>query len=138
LDKAAQPKDKPMKERMNRWRISPALWEKLRPLAREKRHKPTPAEKELWQHLKNRQLPGFIFRRQHSIGQFIVDFYCYKARLVIEIDGEIHQYKPEEDKIRQGYLENLELKVLRFSNDAVLRHTDEVVLQISNYMSTTI
>jgi len=80
----------------------------------------------------------FIFRRQHCIGQFIVDFYCYKARLVLEIDGEIHQYKPEEDKIRQEYLESLELKVLRFSNDTVLRHVDEVVVQIGNYLASTI
>jgi very-short-patch-repair endonuclease len=131
-------KARPMKERINRWRISPALWEKLKPLAHEKRHKPTPAEKELWHHLKNRQLLDFIFRRQHGIGQFIVDFYCYKAKLVIEIDGEIHHYRPEEDKIRQEYLESLGLKVLRFSNDSALSHADEMVLQIENYLSSKI
>jgi very-short-patch-repair endonuclease len=123
-----------MEEQEIRWRTRPDLWEKLKPIAHEKRHKPTPTEKELWKHLKNRQLLDFIFRRQHCIGQFIVDFYCYKAKLVLEIDGEIHKYMPEEDKIRQEYLESLELKVLRFSNETVLRHADEVVLQIENYL----
>jgi very-short-patch-repair endonuclease len=123
-----------MGEQENRWRTRPDLWEKLKPIAHEKRHNPTPAEKELWKYLKNRQLLDFIFRRQHCIAPFIVDFYCYKAKLAIEIDGEIHQYRPEEDKIRQEYLESLKLKVLRFTNDAVLRHADEVVLQIENYL----
>jgi len=124
-----------MKERINRWRISPSLWEKLKPLAHEKRNKPTEAEKALWKHLRNRQLQNYIFRRQHNIGQFIVDFYCYKARLVIEVDGEIHQYKPEEDKIRQEFLENLKLRVLRFPNSDVLSKPDKVMLQIENYLS---
>jgi very-short-patch-repair endonuclease len=122
----------------NRWRTTPALWEKLKPIAHEKRHKPTIAEKELWKHLRLRQLRGFIFRRQHSIGQFIVDFYCYKAKLVVEVDGEIHQYQPEEDKIRQEYLESLKLNVLRFSNNAVLNNTDNVTLQIRNYLSSIV
>ena len=85
-----------------------------------------------------RRLNGFIFRRQHCIGQFIVDFYCYKAKLVIEVDGDIHQYKPEEDRVRQEYLENLKLKVLRFKNNDVLRATDEVILQIKNVLSSVI
>ena len=82
-----------------------------------------------------RRLNGFIFRRQHCIGQFIVDFYSYKAKLVIEVDGDIHQYKPEEDRIRQEYLENLKLKVLRFSNKDVLNSPDKVVLQIRSYLA---
>jgi very-short-patch-repair endonuclease len=127
-----------MEEQNNRWRTRPDLWEKLKPIAHEKRHKPTPAEKELWKHLKNRQLLDFIFRRQHCIGQFIVDFYCYKAKLAIEVDGDIHQYKPEEDRIRQEYLESLKLRVLRFSNDVVLNNTYEAVLQIENYLLSII
>ena len=83
-----------------------------------------------------RQLHNFVFRRQHCIGQFIVDFYCYKAKLVIEVDGEIHRYNPEEDKIRQEYLESLKLKVLRFSNNDVLNSTDKVILQIENYLTS--
>jgi very-short-patch-repair endonuclease len=124
-----------MEEQGNRWRTKPDLWEKLKPIAHEKRHKPTQAEKVLWQYLRMRQLMGFIFRRQHCIGQFIVDFYCYKARLVIEIDGEIHQSRPKEDKIRQEYLEGLKLQVLRFSNYDTLNNIQSVVSQIKDFLS---
>jgi very-short-patch-repair endonuclease len=77
------------------WHTSPELWEKLKPLARQMRCKPTPAEKQLWQKLKNKQLLGLKFRRQHSIDRFIVDFYCNEVRLVVEVDGSIHDYTQE-------------------------------------------
>ncbi|MQY72086.1 MAG: DUF559 domain-containing protein, partial [Dehalococcoidia bacterium] len=76
------------------WYTSPCLWEKLKPLAREMRRAPTLAEEVLWQHLRNSQMGGFKFRRQHPIDRFIVDFYCFKIRLVIEVDGPVHQYTP--------------------------------------------
>jgi very-short-patch-repair endonuclease len=120
-----------MNKQYKRWHTDAALWDKLKPIAREKRKKPTEAENLLWQHLHNYTVPGFKFRRQHSIGQFIVDFYCAKARLVIEVDGLIHQYQKEEDSIRQEYLESLGLKVLRFSNDIVLNDTNDVIKQIT-------
>ena len=123
--------DVEMDKRDERWYTNAALWEKLKPVAREKRRKPTEAENLLWQRLHNYKIPGFKFRRQHSIGQFIVDFYCAKARLVIEVDGLIHQYQGEEDAIRQEYLESLDLKVLRFSNDAILNDTNGVIRQIT-------
>lgn len=85
-----------------------------------------------------RRLHGLSFRRQHCVGPFIVDLYCAKARLVIEIDGEIHQYKGEEDLIRQEYLESHELKVMRFPNDMVLHNVDEVVKNIDTYLSSKI
>ena len=119
-----------MRKQDKRWHTHPDLWEKLKPIAHEKRSEPTEAEKELWQHLRMHRLKGFSFRRQHCIGQFIVDFYCHKARLVIEVDGDIHQYQAEEDKVRQRYLESLELKVLRFSNDMALNNTEEVIRKI--------
>ncbi len=103
-----------MDKQDKRWHTEAALWDKLKPIAREKRKQPTEAENLLWQHLHNYQVPGFKFRRQHCIGQFIVDFYCSKARLVIEVDGLIHHYQKEEDSLRQEYLESLGLKVLRF------------------------
>ena len=77
---------------------------------------------------------GFSFRRQHSIGQFIVDFYCAKAKLLIEVEGEIHQYKKEEDLIRRKYLESFGLKILRFSNDIILNNINEAVKQIVSYL----
>jgi very-short-patch-repair endonuclease len=125
-----------MNKNDERWHTCPALWEKLRPIAREMRSKPTESENLLWQRLRRHQLYGFSFRRQHSIGQFIVDFYCAKARLVIEIDGKIHQYKKEEDLIRQKYLESLGLKLVRFSNDVILNNIDEVSKEIISYLPT--
>jgi very-short-patch-repair endonuclease len=74
------------------------------------------------------------FRRQHSFERFIVDFYCGQAKLIVEVDGPIHQYQGEEDLIRQQYLESNNLKVLRFTNEAVLNHIDEVIKQISSFL----
>ena len=127
-----------MKKQDNRWRTEADLWEKLKPIAHEMRVEPTQAEKSLWKYLRKHQLHGLSFRRQHCLGQFIVDFYCSKAKLVIEIDGLIHQYQGEEDSVRQEYLENLDLKVLRFSNDMVLNDVDEVIRQIQSYLSGTL
>jgi len=116
----------------SRWRTEPQLWEKLKPLARQMRKEPTEAEELLWQRLRNHQLSGFKFRRQHSIERFIVDFYCSEAGLVIEIDGPIHQYQKEEDFIRQAYIESQGFRLLRFSNDDVLNKLDTVIQQIIN------
>lgn len=111
-------------------RTPPELWEKLKPLARQMRHEPTPAELALWQQLRNRAILGYKFRRQHSIDRFIVDFVCIEATLIIEVDGEIHQYTPDEDAIRQEFLESLGFHVLRFTNEQVLRNMHEVLAQI--------
>jgi very-short-patch-repair endonuclease len=126
-----------MREQDKRWRTSRDLWEKLKPIAHEKRHELTPAEKEIWKYLRNRQINNFIFRRQHCIGQFIVDFCCYKAKLVIEVDGDIHLYRPEEDKARQEYLESLGFRVMRFSNEIILNKVKEVLKQIEYSLSDT-
>lgn len=117
------------------WKPSPAtsspdLWAKLKPLARQKRRDPTPAEDALWQRLRNRQIADTKFRRQHTIDRFIVDFCSTDAQLVIEVDGPIHEYTPAEDAIRQEFLEGLGLRVLRFTNDAVFSTADDVVRQI--------
>jgi very-short-patch-repair endonuclease len=119
------------------WRTEISLWEKLRPIAREMRHKPTEAENLLWQRLRRHDLSGFKFRRQHNIERFIVDFYCAQAKLVIEIDGPIHQYQQDEDKVRQEYLESQKLKVIRFSNEIVLKSLDEVIKQIKMYLPSS-
>jgi very-short-patch-repair endonuclease len=75
------------------------------------------SEKLLWSQLRNSQL-GYKFRRQQGISNYVVDFYCPKLKLIIEIDGPTHEpeYKVKQDKIRQDFLENLGLKVLRFHN----------------------
>src|SRR5260221_2218105 len=97
----------------------PKLWEKLKPLARQMRSEPTPAEVALWERLRGRKVAGCKFRRQHAIGKFIVDFYCLEKQLVVEVDGPIHEYTQEEDAVRQEFLESLGLKVVRVSNDEV-------------------
>ncbi len=112
------------------WKTPPELWEKLKPLARQMRHDSTPAEDQLWQALRNRQLDGYKFRRQHSIDRFIADFYCHDARLIVEVDGPIHQYTPDEDALRQEFLESRGLRVLRFRNAEVINNLDNILAQI--------
>jgi very-short-patch-repair endonuclease len=115
---------------------STELWEKLKPLARQMRHEPTPAERVLWERLRNQQVARARFRRQHPIDKFIVDFYCAEAHLVIEVDGEIHDYRPDEDAARQAFLESLGLRVLRFRNDEVLGSLEAVVRRIEEEILT--
>ncbi len=113
------------------WRTYPELWTKLKPLARQMRRNPTPAEGKLWERLRKKQLLGLKFRRQHSIERFIVDFYCRQARLVVEVDGPIHDYTPAEDAIRQEFIEFQGLRVLRFINEQVLGETEGVLAEIA-------
>jgi very-short-patch-repair endonuclease len=112
------------------WQTDAGLWSKLRPSAREHRAKPTPAEAHLWQALRNRNLAGFKFRRQHAVGRFLVDFYCAEAALVVEIDGPVHQLQAPEDEARQAELEARGLKVLRFTNDEVQQDLLSVTARI--------
>jgi very-short-patch-repair endonuclease len=74
------------------------------------------------------------FRRQHNIERFIVDFYCRDANLVIEVDGLIHQYQAKEDAIRQEFLESQKLRVIRFTNEAVVNNMDEVVKRVLTFL----
>jgi very-short-patch-repair endonuclease len=123
-----------MNKQFKIWRTETALWEKLRPIAREMRNKPTEAENLLWQRLRRHDLSGYKFRRQHNIERFIVDFYCAQAHLVIEVDGPIHQYQENEDLLRQQYLESQNLKVLRFPNNSVLQNLEDVIKQILSHL----
>jgi very-short-patch-repair endonuclease len=81
--------------------------------SRELRRDMTPAEKILWQELRANKL-GLHFRRQQVILGYIVDFYCHKAELVIEVDGDIHDLQKEEDALRGNALKELGLRVIRF------------------------
>jgi len=121
----------------NQRQPKPPLWEKLKPKARQMRHTPTKAEQLLWQKLRSRQVNGFKFRRQHAIDRLIVDFYCPEAGLVIEVDGPIRAGFIEEDAFRQEYLEHLDLRVLRFTNDQVLREIYSVICQIHQALQPT-
>jgi very-short-patch-repair endonuclease len=127
-----------MDETTRRANTSPELWAKLKPLARQMRHKPTPAEDKLWQKLRGKTIDGKKFRRQHAIDRFIVDFYCAAAKLVVEVDGSIHDYTAEEDAIRQQFLEEVHgLTVLRFSNGDVIQNMDGVLERIGEYLTAT-
>ena len=115
----------------HRWCAPANWWDKLKPLAQEMRHKPTPAEDKLWQRLRNRQVGRVKFRRQHAIERFIVDFYAAREFLAVEVDGEIHCYTPDEDAIRQRFLEDMGIRVLRFSNQEVINDIEGVIEQIA-------
>jgi very-short-patch-repair endonuclease len=84
----------------------------------------------LWARLRLGRIGGLQFRQQHPIGPYIVDFCCYRARLVVEIDGEIHEQQREYDAERDDYLKTLGYTVLRFSTDLVLHSLDAIVAEI--------
>lgn len=104
--------------------------------ARDLRQRLTPAESALWARLRRQQL-GMTFRRQHAIGPFVVDFCCLPARLVVELDGAIHDLEDvrEQDAWRTGYLEERGFTVVRFSNDDVLSCPDTVIATIRDRLS---
>jgi very-short-patch-repair endonuclease len=79
----------------------------------------TPAEKILWQELRANKL-RVHFRRQQVIAGFIVDFYCHKAGLVVEVDGDVHDLQQEEDTRREKVLSEMGLRIVRFRNEEVL------------------
>jgi very-short-patch-repair endonuclease len=87
---------------------------KLKELSRELRKSGNLSEVLLWEQLKARKMKGYQFMRQKPIGNYIVDFFCSKLKLVIEIDGESHDQKLEKDRLRQQKLESLGLSFLRF------------------------
>ena len=104
---------------------NPTTWEIMRGRAREMRHKPTPAEDYLWQYIRARQLDGAKFRRQHVIEIFIADFYCAEAGLIVEVDGAGHD--ADYDAERTTLLNELGLRVIRFSNAEVMTHLPRVL-----------
>jgi len=99
------------------------------------RNNPTQAENALWQSLRKNSTEHH-FRRQHIIGNFIVDFVCLEKSLVIEVDGDIHDYQKEEDEQRTKFLEEKGFEVIRFRNEEVIGNIDGVVKQISEKLIT--
>ena len=92
--------------------------------AKELRRDMTPAEKILWQELRVNKL-GVHFRRQQVVQGFIVDFYCHKSALIVEVDGDIHDLQQEEDMRREKALHELGLRVVRFRNDNVMKDAEQ-------------
>lgn len=110
----------------------------LKERRRELRHDRSPAEHILWRYLKGKQLLGLKFRRQHSIGKYIVDFYCPAARLIVEIDGDSH-FEPsqqEYDQQRSIYFLQLGIRTIRFRNDEVTHDTLNVIERLRVFITT--
>ena len=96
-------------------------------LSRRLRDAPTDAEALLWRYLRSREMGGYKFRRQYSVGPYFLDFFCHEAGLAIEVDGSQHMVEVERDEARTRYLETLGIRVARFTNVEVLTETDSVL-----------
>lgn len=107
----------------------------LKNFRRELRHNLTPAEAFLWTQLKARKLNGRRFTKQHSINNYIVDFYCASEKIIIELDGEVHNNTnaQEYDYQRTLYLESLGYKVVRFENKLVFENLASVLHEITDH-----
>ena len=106
--------------------------------ARILRKRMTNCEILLWEKLKGKQIQGLRFRSQHPIDIYIVDFYCHEARLVVEIDGQIHEGQIEYDDGREAEIEKYDIKVIRFTNDEVINNIDKVVNNIKTIVKERI
>ena len=106
--------------------------------AKKLREDSTAAEEKLWLAVKDNQIEGYKFRRQHPISNYIANFYCHALKLVIEIDGEYHL--PEEqqllDEKRTSAIEFQGLKVIRFTNEEILMQLPEVIDKIKAFIKT--
>ena len=106
----------------------------LRIFRKSNRKSLTLAEAFLWNHLKRKQLDGRKFRRQHSIGNYIVDFYCASERLIIELDGEVHNNPTalSRDQERSVFFKKKGFKVIRFENQMVFTYLSSVLIEIKD------
>jgi very-short-patch-repair endonuclease len=112
---------------------------KLKPLARTLRSNMTDAEQLIWSKIRRKQIGNLQFYRQKNIGNYIVDFYCPKAKLILEIDGGQHYESNgvRKDQTRERYLQGLGLTVMRFSNIDILKNIDGVSEKIEDYLKST-
>jgi len=105
---------------------------KLYEYARDLRKDETIAEELLWKRIRNKQMAGLKFRRQHPLDKFIADFYCHEKNLVIELDGSIHDDSEQKqaDEGRTYELDELGIKVIRFRNEEVIENIEKVIKTI--------
>jgi very-short-patch-repair endonuclease len=126
-------------ERNKKVRGLPSMDNKQRnDFSRELRRQGTPAERILWQLLRNRQLAGAKFRRQQPPGNYVVDFVCYEKRLIIEIDGGQHNEDriADRDEVRTVWLKNKDFRVIRIWNNEVMENIEGVVQKIQEMLTT--
>jgi len=103
--------------------------------SRELRKRMTLPEKILWQFLRSSSFAGLRFRRQHPVGNYIVDFCCPRKKLIIELDGEYHDSIKHEDKDRDDVLKNRGFRILHFSNDHVFDRIDWLLQSIASELA---
>lgn len=96
------------------------------------RNNPTRVETLLWNILKGRRLGGYKFRRQHGVGNYVVDFYCAQKKVSVEADGEVHdsEQSKKNDRNRDVFIEKYGIKILRFANDEIERNIEEIAGKI--------
>jgi very-short-patch-repair endonuclease len=109
-----------------RWRSGVATQMRAQQLRQER----TPAEALLWERLRNRQIDGFKFRRQHPIGRFIADFCCAEKQLVLEIDGAVHDRQEDYDQARTEALQAAGYQIIRYTNQQIDRDIDAVLADL--------
>jgi very-short-patch-repair endonuclease len=98
--------------------------------ARQMRRKMGETEKRLWQRLRRKQT-GFHFRRQVAVGRYFLDFYCAKARLCVEVDGDLHAQRQKRDRQRDAYLQQLGILTVRIPSSDICRQLEQVVEYIA-------
>src|SRR5258708_26015319 len=106
---------------------------RLKPRRRELRRQLTIAEARLWNHLKNRSLWGRKFRRQHSVGPYVLDFYCPRERLAVELDGAAHDHEAAQDRdaIRTRFLQSAGIRLVRFHDREVIGNLERALVVIA-------
>ena len=107
--------------------------------AKELRKETTEAEKIFWEKiLQNEKLKKFKFTRQKPLDHFIVDFYCAKLRLIIEVDGEIHDFQKSRDKERDDTLkQKFGLEIIRYTNEEILKNAEQIIEDLSRRINAT-
>ncbi|WP_231507394.1 MULTISPECIES: endonuclease domain-containing protein [unclassified Flavobacterium] len=126
--------DKKTLQSENMWKgASPKIFSNAKKL----RDNATEAEEKLWLAVKNYQIEGFKFRRQHPLSFYVADFYCHALKLVIEIDGGYHLTEEQQllDEERTKHIEFQGLKVIRFTNEEVLAQLPEVIDKIKAFIA---
>ena len=103
---------------------------------RKLRQKSTKAEEILWKYLRGRKLLGLKFRRQYSIDQFVVDFFCPELKVGIEVDGGVHNEKEVKvhDENREGFINSFGIKILRIKNETVIDEIDKTLNLIKDFI----
>ncbi len=101
----------------------------LKAFRKKLRKQGTSAEAVLWTYLKGKKIGGIKFRRQHSIGKYIIDFYAPSSKIAIELDGEVHNWgrSPENDSVKDRFLQSLGITILRFENKWIFDDPDYII-----------